>query len=365
MLSKPIFFANKIEIPEGVEFKDCYKSALRELFFVRHPRYKKLDEESQKHLDSFISRAEIDDVYIYLPWRNLVIRTVGERWYLELRTARNRNLISSTEQEQYRNFKIGIIGLSIGSGALNSLVRTGGPKTIKIADHDDLEITNLNRLNATIADLGVNKSHIAMRNVYEVDPFADVYVYDKGVDEASLEDFVLGRPRLDCVIDALDNLRIKFLLRDICRANRIPLIMGTDIGDNVILDIERHDLDYNYPAFHGAIGEMTADGLRDVPYKEWVKIATKIVDPNIMPASILNSIKDIGKLIAGVPQLGSTVAITGALTSQAVRMIACGQNLKSGRYVLNVEDLLNEDLRSAVALSGLRTLRDDVLRIIT
>lgn len=365
MYHKPIFFASRDEIPDGVEVRDVYANSVQELFFVRHPKFKTMNDEALVHFEKFKSSILIDDVYIYYPPENICIRTVGEKYFFELRTARNRNLISSLQQQNYRDIKLGIIGLSIGSGALNSVVRAGGSKYLKIADPDILEITNLNRLNANFTDVGLKKIDIACRNIYLNDPFAEVAQFEGGIDENNLDEFLIGRPRLDCVVDALDNLRIKFLLREKCRQYRIPVVMGTDIGDNVILDVERYDVDDNYQAFHGAMGDMKADDLQNMPYPEWVKVATRIVDPNVMPKSILDSVRLIGSHIAGVPQLGTTVAITGSLTALAVRMIANGENLKSGRYVFEADALLDRDLTRSDKIDELKNLRKEILKIIS
>lgn len=365
MISKPVFFASKNEVPDGVEIRDIYENSVRELFFVRHPKFKSMTDEASKHFSYFRQAFVFDDAYIYYPSHNICIRTVGEKYFFELRTARNRDLISAQEQLEYRNLKVGIIGLSIGSSALNCLVRTGGPKIIKIADPDTLETTNLNRLNANFLDIGSPKIDIATRNIYEVDPFSEVYHYRDGVNQENLEEFILGKPRLDCIIDALDNLEIKFRLRLLAKSYRVPVIMATDIGDNVVLDIERYDKEPDYQPFHGALYDISISELSAMPYRDWVRIATRIVDPLIMPQSILESIKKIGTTIAGVPQLGTTVAIAGSVTATAVRMIACDKELKSGRYIFHVDEILEVDLSRADKRDELRLLRNEVNSLIS
>jgi len=69
-----------------------------------------------------------------------------------LRTARNKNFITAAEQKRYRNLKIGIMGMSVGSNVIWPLVASGGPKFLRIADADTIEISNLNRMLAPILE---------------------------------------------------------------------------------------------------------------------------------------------------------------------------------------------------------------------
>ena len=113
--------------------------------------------------------------------------------------------------------------------------------------------------------------------------------------------------------------------------------MVTDNGDNVILDVERFDLEPHRPLLHGLVEELDTDALDNITYSEWVKIATKIVDPKNLTKRMRESVKEMGKSIAAVPQLGTTATIAGAVAAYAVRKIAIGENMKSGRYFISLD----------------------------
>ena len=53
--------------------------------------------------------------------------------------------------------------------------------------------------------------------------------------------------------------------------------MATDNGDNIILDVERFDLEPERPILHGLIGDVKPDDFKTMNYEEWLKLATKIV----------------------------------------------------------------------------------------
>ena len=53
---------------------------------------------------------------------------------------------------------------------------------LRLADFDDLELSNLNRVPATVFDLGVNKATVAARRIAELDPYLHVRVLAVGSD---------------------------------------------------------------------------------------------------------------------------------------------------------------------------------------
>ena len=339
----PKIYKDKEELPEGTEVVDIVDSALKELFIVENPHFKNSPDNLGEQIKNFSSEYEKDIIWAYLPWKNIAIRMPSEAVYYKLRTARNRNIIREEEQEKYRNCHAGIVGLSVGSSILASLVMTGGPKKIKIADFDVLETTNLNRLRGKIFDIGKVKTDIAAKETWELDPFADLELWHEGVTKDTIENFILS-PKLDIFIDEMDSIHIKILSRIICKENRIPVLMATDNGDSIILDVERFDLEPERPIFHGLLNDDDQKNLEDLTFKDWLKLATKIVDAEYLTPRMQESLLDIGqKKIPSVPQLGTTAAIAGAAVAYAVRQISNGVSLPSGRYTLGLESTISKN----------------------
>ncbi|MEK7212140.1 MAG: ThiF family adenylyltransferase, partial [Patescibacteria group bacterium] len=241
------------EIPSSAKRVDALDDALTELFFIDNPIFKRGMPGVEDKIKEYVNSKNEEGIWIYFPWRDLAIRTLSEDLYFLLRTSRNRNIITHEEQLKYRAGKIGVAGLSVGSWVVSALVSSGGPQTLKIADFDVVEITNLNRIQAKLTDVKNPKIEVAAREVWELDPFAKLHLWDKGVSADTLRDFIIGEPRLDVFVDAMDSLDLKILSRFICQENRVPLVMGTDNGERVILDVERFDLEPNRPIFHGVV----------------------------------------------------------------------------------------------------------------
>ncbi len=336
---QPRVFFDKNTLPKDCAVVEAYTNSLHELFFITHPAYKKEMPETQSQLDLFLKNTKVPEIWIYYPALKKIIHTVDENTFFQIRTARNRNIITEKEQIHYRNMKVGIIGLSIGSAIVSSLVATGGPKRMKLADHDTIELSNLNRMHATLLDIGRNKSLIAAERVWSLDPFAELDVWDEEVTENTIEKFIL-RPKLDVFIDSMDSLSLKVFVRLLCRKHKIPVLMTTSNGDSIILDVERFDLDNSSSIFHGRLGDVQPEDFRHMNYREWLQLATKIVDPSILTERMQESSTEIRKTIAAVPQLGTTVNLGGASISYILRRIANKQALPSGRYVISLEEKL-------------------------
>jgi molybdopterin/thiamine biosynthesis adenylyltransferase len=336
---KPQIFKRKEELPNFLHLIDTYDSICRELFLIHNPFYYRREntEEAGEAKKLFLAGIKPAEVWIFYPARQTVIRSVEERFYLEVRTARNRNVITKEEQKTYRDFIVGIVGLSVGSMVLSSLARTGGPKCMKIADFDTIELTNINRMNASLFDFGKPKILVAAENVWEIDPFAELLVWEDGVTAENIESFIAGDPRLDIFIDEMDNLHLKIIARQICKRDGIPVIMATSNGDGIIVDIERFDREPELAIFQGRINDINPAIINQLSFEEWLKIARRIVGEDLLVDRVKLSLKEIGKSIVAVPQLGTTTAVGGAVLSYIVRKLASCEDLKSGRYQFKIE----------------------------
>lgn len=340
-IKKPALLSSKSGIPHDYNLVEAFDSSVEELFFIENLHVKKDTPLSHDEIKEFKKKLNIQEIWISFPWHKVAVHTVSEDLYFKLRTSRNRDLITEEEQLNYRKATVGIAGLSVGSVVLSALVMSGGPKSIKIADPDVVEITNLNRMKAGLGDVGGNKTHVAARETWDLDPFADLHLWDKGLSRNNLKEFVLGKPPLDVFIDEMDSLDLKISSRLICKESKMPVLMATDLGDEVMLDIERYDLEPKRPIFHGLLGEVNVEDYKKTDYKAWLKLSTKIIGPEYLPIRLRDSLSNIGKSIPAVPQLGTTALIAGAAVAYAVRRIANGQDMPSGRYMVSLDEALS------------------------
>ena len=334
----PHIYTNPEQLPKNTQVVDAFSTGLKELFIIENPKYKEC--WSKKAFGLFIIEQNIKPSWVYFPWRKLAVKTPPKDIYFRIRTARNKNIISEKEQRAYHSYSVGIIGMSVGSATLSSLVATGGPETIHIADDDIVEISNLNRMHANLLDIGKRKADVAAQRAWEIDPYLNIHIYKKITNE-NLTSFLLGKNKVDIVIDAIDNLALKVYLRKVCKKNRIPVLMATSNGDNSIIDIERYDIDNKVMPFNGRLEENELTDMGSFTQKEWVEKAVKIVDPTILVERVKQSITQIGTTLAGIPQLSTTVNLSGAAISYIVRSIAAGSKIQSGRYLFGLDYIFN------------------------
>jgi molybdopterin/thiamine biosynthesis adenylyltransferase len=291
--------------------------------------------------------------WIYFPWRNTLVELPEESIFTKLRTTRNRHLITEEEQLQFAAARVGIAGMSVGQSAFFSTVLSGGPRTMRIADFDTLSITNLNRLPSSVCELTLPKVDAAARRALELDPYLTIESFGQGISDETLENFLVGNgnEKLDVFVEEIDSIHMKIQSRFAARKHRIPLVMATDNGDNAIIDIERYDLDENYPLFHGSVSEeILANTPTNPTPMQKVHLANAIVGPDVTPRTRF-SLTEVSQSIPSWPQLGNAATLSGVAVSYVLRRIITGQSMPSGRYWVNLDAALDPEYNTTEALA--------------
>jgi hypothetical protein len=287
-------------------------------------------------------RSEVDDVFnegkrwAYYPWRKAVISIVGPRAFRAARLDRNRHLITSSEQQRLLGQRVGVVGLSSGHAVAYSIAAQGVSGALRLADYDSLELPNLNRVPATVFDLGANKATVAARRIAELDPYLSVEVFTSGVTPEFVDSFLDG---LDVVVDQADSLDIKILLREAARDRRIPVIMAT--SDRGQLDVERFDLEPQRPIMHGLLGDIDTTRLRGLSTRDKLPYLLRVLDAQRLSARGAASLIEVGQTLRGWPQLASDIWVGASAVAGALRRIGLGEPLKSGRTQIDIELALN------------------------
>jgi molybdopterin/thiamine biosynthesis adenylyltransferase/nitroreductase len=274
--------------------------------------------------------------WAYYPWRRTLVGVLGPRAYARVRTDRNRNLITAEEQHALSSLTVGVVGLSVGHAIAHTLAMQGLCGAIRLADFDDLELSNLNRVPATIFDVGVNKARIAARRIAEIDPYVDVQVLDSGLAADTIGDFLDG---LDVVVEECDSLDMKALVREGARARRQPVVMAT--SDRGLVDVERFDLEPGRPIFHGLLGDLDAASLAGLDSRQKIPHVLRLIEGKSLSARGAASLVEVGQTLATWPQLVGDVLVGASTVAEAVRRIGLGEDLSSGRVRVDVAAALD------------------------
>lgn len=269
--------------------------------------------------------------WAYYPWRRVVVAILGPRGFRAVRLDRNRHLITSEEQRALSRLRVGVVGLSAGHAIAYTLAAEGVCGTMRLADFDDLELSNLNRVPASVFDIGLNKATVAARRIAELDPYLAVDVIASGLSPQSVDEFLDG---LDVVIEECDSLDIKVLLRQAARARGVPVLMAT--SDRGLVDVERYDIEPQRPIFHGLLGDVDAGQLRGLSMRDKAPYILKMLDGQTLSARGAASLVEVGQTLWGWPQLAGDIWVGAATVANAVRRIGLGEPLDSGRARVDV-----------------------------
>jgi hypothetical protein len=331
---------------------DNYDDQLAELFLSRNAQLYRANAEVKRSSIEAMLQEHYDGrpswqlgSWVYYPWSGQLVHVLDETEFFELKTIRNRNLITADEQRRYAAFRVGVLGLSVGSSVASALILQGGSRQLKIADGAVISGSNLNRIRTGVASVGEDKSVIAARELYQMDPYLQLRRLPTSVTANALPEFFDESWALQAVVDEMDELEMKVRLRLAARERRVPVIMVTDLGDDAMLDVERYDLEPKLPLFHGlapGIEEAVLNKATLTP-RQWLKFATGIIGTKNVPLRMQQSLLEIGTKLPTQPQLGGTAMMGGAVAAFAIRQLATGGALKSGRHIVSLEQAFLSD----------------------
>ncbi|MEJ8546082.1 Rv1355c family protein [Brevibacillus borstelensis] len=339
---------NELMETERPEVIDRFRPQLQELIKAENAGIRFSPEELSRAVEERLGSTPISfhGVWVHYPWRNKLVHLLDEEDYVFVRTNRNRNKITAEEQKLLNEKTIGVIGLSVGQSIALTLAMERSCGEIRIADFDTLELSNLNRIRAGVFQLGLPKWVVTAREIAEIDPYLRVVCYPDGITEENIEPFLLEGGKLDILVDECDSLNIKILAREKARLHKIPVIMDT--SDRGLLDVERFDLEPDRPILHGLAEGLDYGQLRGLSDKEKIPFVLKIVGYETMSDRLKSSLQEVGKSIMTWPQLASSVSLGAAVGADVCRRISLGQFTRSGRYFVDIEEIISNRQRNPV-----------------
>lgn len=340
---------------QDIEIHDTIYSQLFELIKLLHPGTREphdIDAKIDKHLtQQGFAKSELDEygVWVYYPWSKRLVHVLDKEEFIKVRTNRNIYKILPEEIETLQNKKIGIIGLSVGQSIAFTLALERICGELRLADFDDVELSNMNRINAGVHQLGQSKVIIAARKIAELDPFLEVKCFTKGLNEENIHDFFTEHGKLDILVEECDGLEIKILSRIIAKEMGIPVIMDTN--DNGMLDVERFDLEPDRPIFHGRTPDLEklskehlVEMLKDLTIEQKIGFLSQIIGMENVSTAMKQSLANMNKTIIGWPQVASAVTLGGAMVTDTCRRILLNHFNTSGRFFIQFDELIKEEL---------------------
>ncbi|MGB3481181.1 MAG: Rv1355c family protein [Mycobacterium sp.] len=307
----------KLRADAGIEFIDTLEQQRESLARLRPAVSEQLRDEPHR--------------WAYYPWRRTVVSILGPASFALLRLDRNRNLITAAEQDRLGQLRVGVVGLSVGHAIAHTIALQGVAGRLRLADFDELELSNLNRVPATVFDLGVNKAIIAARRIAELNPYLPVEASTGGLSADTVDDFLDG---LDVVIEECDSLDMKLVVREAARARRIPVLMST--GDRGLLDVERFDLEPERPILHDLLRGLESAHLAGLSTRDKIPHLLRFLEVSRSSARGAASMLEVNSTLTTWPQLAGEVILGATSVVEGVRRIGLGEDLRSGRIRIDI-----------------------------
>lgn len=314
---------DRLRADRVVEFVDHRETQLAELRSLLPPPDSELAAEHCR--------------WAYYPWRRTAVAVLGPRGFRAVRLDRNRNVVTDEEQSRLSALRIGVAGLSAGHVIAHALAAQGVCGELRLADFDQLELSNLNRVPATVFDIGLNKAEAAGRRIAELDPYLPVAIMDMGLTLDTVDEFLDG---LNIVVEECDSLDMKAIVRERARARGIPVLMVT--SDRGLVDVERFDLEPGRPILHGLLGDVDPASLSRMTSREKVPHMLRLLEAQQLSSRALASAIEIDRTLSTWPQVAGEVTLGATVVAEAVRRIGLGEYLPSGRTRLDVSGALDQ-----------------------
>lgn len=146
--------------------------------------------------------------------------------------SRTEMLIGEDGLEKLRNSTVAIFGIGgVGSFVAEGLARSGLGKFV-IIDHDDIDITNINRqIHSNQLTIGKSKVEIMKNRIKNINPKAEVLAF-QDLYNSSKADFLIKKD-YDYVVDAIDMVSSKLDLIERCIKQGIRVISSMGAGNKL------------------------------------------------------------------------------------------------------------------------------------
>jgi molybdopterin/thiamine biosynthesis adenylyltransferase len=227
--------------------------------------------------------------------------------------SRNIGVLTEEAQELLKKSCVAIAGVGGVGGTTSEQLARMGIGYLKLADHDNFEMSNLNRqTGSSMAALGKNKAATVNDYLKDINPEIKIDVFAEGVKESNLDEFVKDA---DIVVDLVDYFS---------PAARLAIHRKARAGNKYVLSTPS-------TGFGAAVMCFAPDGLSledflGFPHEE-EKIKTHRMDPEKLMGCRLDYLPNLyWQNLQGTSPYVSTVspavAIAGCLTAtQAVKLL--------------------------------------------
>jgi hypothetical protein len=235
-------------VEEGTTLRESYENEVERYEQLAAAAY--AEGRFEPDYGSYVFDARQNEIYLIAP----------EPWHKLALVASNSTLLTDPEwklawrevRQRLATAVVGFAGVSVGGNVLEGWLREARPRQIKLADPDWVELTNFNRCERlSLRHMAASRgARFDPRNPYEatriskaayvayesllVDPYMIIHMYDEGLTRANIDQFLTGdggkEPKLDVLVEEMDDLELKVIVRESARRHGIDVLMMSDFG---------------------------------------------------------------------------------------------------------------------------------------
>jgi hypothetical protein len=244
--------------------------------------------------------------------------------------ARNWAFISPEEQEKIKNTKILLAGCGLGSVIGLLATQTGFIKFV-IADHDIMEISNLNRQAFDRRHLGQNKALALKQILEEKSEAVEVEAHPVKITPENAEEFV---SKVDVVVNTVDFDEANYVLTQVAVEQGKPVFSPINLGFT-------HGFCLVFTPQSTTLEEMTGGKrLEDAQY--FMALFGNLKNHRL-PEGLTEKFEIIFRLYQekGAPQTGIGAAITSALVVECIRRVVLDLPVRVAPEVMTIKEVFN------------------------
>lgn len=319
--------------------------------------------------------------YVFYPFDRTLKLIAPKYWHrLGLVTSNAKLLTDPKKEKTWRELReilegkvVGFWGASVGGAVVEGWLRESRADIVKIADPDDVELTNLNRgermslryLTGTRADKvmqtgtnfhsydpknpylmkRINKAEYLAHEMHYVDPYTTIFVYSEGINDENIERFINGNgeePSIEVLVEEVDDEEIKAKARKFGRKHRKSVLTMSDLGDlsqGQFQDYEHNpDTSLGYKVsdeeFFAAL-KQAQEGTRD----DFFTFIDALCGDDYRRDNFGDWVLGKGEQpTASLPQSGPIAMISGGIGGRVLAMYALGHKIPE-RFIFDIRNM--------------------------
>ncbi|HET8884619.1 MAG TPA: ThiF family adenylyltransferase [Candidatus Saccharimonadales bacterium] len=240
---------------------------------------------------------------------------------------RNLGWMSKEEQARLGQSTVAIAGAGGDGGELAVTLAQSGVGKFKLADPEVFEVGNLNRqAGANYHTLGRNKAEVIAEIIKDINPFAEIEVYNTGVTADTIDDFIAGSD-LICDETEYTSHEIGVMIARAARSHDIPVVMALNVGFGSYVTSFSPD----GKTFESYLGLSEDDSIEEiasqtVPISRWV--------PHIPSYADMNIFEKVANATVSTPTVSAGVKMAAAVASkQALNHLLAPINSKRQKQI--------------------------------